>query len=226
MSVEQSFNQVSQTYDQWVRIALPGFDDLFANALRVLPFPEQNPIHVLDLGAGTGLFSSFILSRYPQAHFVLVDLAEDMLAVAGKRFQANPSQFTYTVSDIRAIDFNNDLDLVISSLAIHHLEHSDKQALFQRIHRGLRPGGIFLNLDQIHAPTQALRAHYWSVWLEHVRGQQASEEQIQRSTQRRQTYDRDALLIDQLAWLKNAGFSSVDILYKNLFLGLFFAQKD
>ena len=228
MSVEQSFNQVSETYDHWVRKALPGFGDLFANAMRALPArqPGAEPIRVLDLGAGTGLFSSFVLSHDPQAQFVLVDLAENMLAMAAKRFEAASAQFSYIVGDIRAIEYANEFDLVISSLAIHHLEHADKQVLFQRVQRALKPGGIFLNLDQIHAPTPQLREHYWAVWLEHVRGQRATEEQIQQSIARRQTYDRDALLSDQLAWLQAAGFSSVDILYKNLFIGLFFAQKD
>ena len=225
MSVEQAFNQSAGYYDTWMKKALPGYDDLFSNALRALPFPENASIRVLDLGAGTGLFSSFILEKFPQARFTLVDLAEGMLAVARERFQAAAAQFTYSIADIRSIQFDGEFDLVISSLAIHHLEHAEKRALFKRIHAALRSPGLFLNIDQIHAPTPALRDHYWAVWLEHVRAQGASEEQIQRSIDRRQTYDRDALLQDQLAWLEAAGFASVDILYKHHFIGLFYANK-
>lgn len=225
MSVEQAFNQSTHYYDAWVRKALPGFDDLFSSALQALPFPESTSLRVLDLGAGTGLFSSVILEKFPQAHFTLVDLAEGMLAVARERFQAAAAQFTYTVADIRSIQFDAEFDLVISSLAIHHLEHAEKQALFRHIHAALRRPGWFLNIDQIQAPTPALREQYWAVWLEHVRAQGAGEDQIQRSIERRQTYDRDALLEDQLAWLKSAGFTAVDNLYKHHFIGLFYAQK-
>jgi len=225
MSVEQAFNQASQTYDGWVRKALPGFEDLFAQAQNALPFSPDYPLRVLDLGAGTGLFSSFVLARYPQARFTLVDLAENMLAIARDRFQQQAGQFTFTVADIRAIHYPPEFDLVVSSLAIHHLEHPEKQALFRRINHALKPGGVFLNVDQIHAPDESLRAHYWSEWLRHVRAQGASEEQIRQSIERRQAYDHDALMVDQLAWLREAGFPSVDILYKNLFIGLFYARK-
>lgn len=225
MSVEQAFNQASQTYDGWVRKALPGFEDLFTHAQNALVFPSDSPLTVLDLGAGTGLFSSFVLARYPRARFTLVDLAENMLAVARMRFQDHPAQFAYTVADIRAIHYPAEFDLAISSLAIHHLEHPEKQALFRRIYQALKPGGIFLNVDQIHAPDESLRAHYWAEWLRHVRAQGATEEQIRQSIARRQAYDHDAPLEDQLGWLREAGFSSVDILYKNLFIGLFYARK-
>lgn len=225
MSVEQAFNQSAGYYDAWMRKALPGYDDLFSSALRALPFPENASIRVLDMGAGTGQFSSFILEKFPQARFTLVDLAEGMLAVARERFQAAAAQFTYSIADIRSIQFDAEFDLVISSLAIHHLNHAEKQVLFRHIHAALRSPGLFLNIDQIQAPTPGMREHYWAVWLEHVRAQGASEEQIQRSIDRRQTYDRDASLYDQLDWLQEAGFTAVDILYKHHFIGLFYANK-
>jgi tRNA (cmo5U34)-methyltransferase len=224
MSVEQAFNNSAEHYDAWVHKALPGFDELFATALRAISFPTNQPIRVLDLGAG--LFSSFVQQKYPQARFILVDLAEQMLRIASERFQACGERFIYTLADIRTIEYENEFDLVISSLAIHHLEHSDKQQLFARVQRTLNTPGLFLNIDQIHAPTPALRELYWAAWLEHVRSAGASEEQIIQSIRRRQDFDHDALLTDQLAWLRAAGFGTVDVLYKNWFVGVFFASKD
>jgi tRNA (cmo5U34)-methyltransferase len=31
---------------------------------------------VLDVGSGTGLFSSFILEKYPEANITLIDISE------------------------------------------------------------------------------------------------------------------------------------------------------
>jgi tRNA (cmo5U34)-methyltransferase len=61
--------------------------------------------------------------------------------------------------------------------------------------------------------------------LKNVRQNNAAEDQIQLSVQRRTTYDKDALLADQLLWLQNAGFASVDIIYKDHFIGVFYAAK-
>lgn len=225
MKIEQAFNQSAATYDVWVRKALPGFDDLFYTAQQVLPFPPNSAIHALDLGAGTGLFSARILEWYPNAHVTLIDLAEQMLAVARKRFAAYAGQVDYRIEDFSNLQEVQTCDLVVSSLAIHHLEHPAKQELFARIHQALKPGGIFLNLDQIQAPTPALRAHYKAVWLEGVKARGGSEEEIAISIQRRTTYDRDASLTDQIDWLRQAGFDEVDVLYKHHFIGLFYARR-
>jgi tRNA (cmo5U34)-methyltransferase len=53
----------------------------------------------------------------------------------------------------------------------------------------------------------------------------ASDEHIRESIDRRKTYDQDALLADQIQWLKEAEFVNVDCVYKNYFMGVFFACK-
>ncbi|HEX2906020.1 MAG TPA: class I SAM-dependent methyltransferase, partial [Phototrophicaceae bacterium] len=111
------------------------------------------------------------------------------------------------------------------SLSIHHLEDADKQDLFRRVYAALRPGGIFLNVDQIKGPTPALHEFYWTQWLKQVRQKGLPETQIQESIQRRQTYDREALLTEQLDWLAQTGFVEVDCLYKQYFIGVFYAVK-
>ena len=226
MSVEQAFNQSAGYYNAWMRKALPGFDDLFSSALQALPFPEDASPRVLDLGAGTGLFSSYVLQKYPQAQFTLVDLADGMLAVARERFQAASAQFIYSLADIRSLDSAAEYDLVISSLAIHHLEHAEKQDLFRRIHAALRSPGLFLNIDQIKPPrpncASTTGPSGWSMCAR--RAQAKSKSSAASSAARLTTTTRCST--DQLCWLQAAGFSAVDILYKNHFIGLFYAVKE
>jgi tRNA (cmo5U34)-methyltransferase len=225
MSIDKEFNQSAQVYDEWMHKAIPHHETLFTSAKNLPPFPDDAPIRVLDLGAGTGSFSAHILSRYVNARFTLVDLAPNMLDVARQRFHAFSNQFEYIVDDIRHLADLHDFDLVISSLAIHHLDHPGKQALFKDIYTSLNPTGLFINVDQIHAPTPALREYYWNAWLKNVRQNNAAEDQIETSVRRRTTYDQDALLVDQLLWLQNAGFAHVDIIYKDHFIGVFYAAK-
>ena len=54
----------------------------------------------------------------------------------------------------------------------------------------------------------------------------SQEERIQESIDRRTTYDREALLEEQLEWLKSSGFQNVDCVYKNFFVGVFFGMKE
>ncbi len=226
MTVDQAFNASVDYYDDWMKKALPNYDDLFGSAQKLIPFAPSLPIDVLDLGAGTGLFSKHVLEKYPQARFVLYDLADKMLEVAKGRFQACSSQFEFVIGDYRTLRVEHDFDLVISSLSIHHLLDEEKQALFRAIYGILRKPGLFINIDQIRGETAYLREVYWNHWLTQVRQRESSKKRIQESVDRRRAYDRDALLADQLRWLKEAGFMNVDCVYKNFFVGVFLAMKE
>lgn len=225
MTIGQAFNATIEYYDEWMEAALLNYRDLFETAQALIPFDRQTPIEVLDLGAGTGLFSKQVLAKYPHALFVLYDLADKMLDVAKGRFSQQAQQFSYVIGDYRHIQTAQMFDLVISSLSIHHLADGEKRALFGDIYKLLRPGGLFINVDQIRGETPDLQALYWSHWLDRVRQAGFAEARIQESVVRRQTYDQDALLADQLQWLKEAGFVNVDCIYKNYFVGVFLGVK-
>jgi tRNA (cmo5U34)-methyltransferase len=224
-TIAQAFDDSVAYYDDWMRVALPSYEGIFAAALEQIPFKKDASIRVLDLGAGTGLFSWHVLEEYPAAMFTLCDLAPKMMEIARGRFSPYSDQFTYLVEDYRQIAGDQKFELVISSLSIHHLSHEDKRALFKRIHSLLNDDGLFINIDQVWGPTEYWQARYWNQWLERVRYSGASEDQIEASVKRRKEYDREASLADQLLWLGQAGFSQVDCVYKHAFIGVFCAFK-
>lgn len=225
MSIDQAFDRTVAYYDDWMQKALPGYDDLFSVATAVMPFAGDAPIRVLDLGAGTGLFSQHVLQRYPNATFVLTDVAAKMLEVAEQRFADQADQFEFTGGDYRSLQAVGDFDLIISSLSIHHLTDEEKKRLCQQVYTALKTSGVFVNVDQIKGETDYLQNLYWELWLHHVRASDAPEEQIQESIERRTTYDKDASLADQLQWLHEAGFVNVDCVYRHTFVGVFLAMK-
>jgi tRNA (cmo5U34)-methyltransferase len=225
VTIEEAFNATVDYYDDWMKKALPNFDELFGVAVDLIPFDSGAHLAVLDLGAGTGLFSQQVLARYPRAGFVLFDLADKMLAVAQERFRSYPQQFRFVTRDYRTLQDVEAFDVAISSLSIHHLEDTAKAALFSAVYRALWPGGAFINVDQVRGETDWLRNLYWENWLARVRQSGVAEERIRESIDRRTTYDRDALLADQLQWLKAAGFENVDCVYKAYFVGVFFGSK-
>ncbi|MBC8332647.1 MAG: class I SAM-dependent methyltransferase [Anaerolineae bacterium] len=225
MTVGKAFDESVAYYDGWIKTALPGYASLFAAALDVIPFETSAALEILDLGAGTGLFAEYVLAKYKRARFTLMDMAPKMLALAEKRFEANREQFEFVEQDFRQFDAQQRFDVVISSMAIHHLTSGEKQHLFAAVFHSLRAGGVFINLDQIKAPSPELQQFYWDHWLAHVRAQNAAEEQIQASIQRRLEFDKDDTLHDQLKWLAEAGFPSVDCVFKNFFVGVFYARK-
>jgi tRNA (cmo5U34)-methyltransferase len=211
MSAIAAFSAHAGEYTAVRRRLVPDFDGFYGAAVDALRLGEQEPRLVLDLGAGTGLMSAHVLAAFPRAHVHLLDGAEPMLAEA--RATLGDRVAAANVGDMAGALPAGPFDAVVSALAIHHLEDADKRGLFARIHHVLAPGGVFVNAEQVAAPAPRLQGVYVEHWLADCRAQGASESEIEASVGR-QTHDRWADVESQLRWLREAGFATVDCLYK------------
>ena len=207
---EAVFNNTAATYDTGRARLIPCFDRFYQVAVSLIPATAD---HILDLGAGTGLLSAFVRTRFPDAYLHMIDNSEPMLAKARERFSRDPETVFQLADYTQAIE-PRQYDAVVSALSIHHLEDPAKQSLFQKIHAALKPGGVFINAEQVLGPTPALEARYKQIWLEQVRTLGATEQQIADSLYRQQE-DRCASVEDQLTWLRAAGFADTDCWFKD-----------
>lgn len=227
--IARAFNAGAAEYDGLRRRLVPCFEPFYGTAIEVIAAwgPPDRPA-VLDLGAGTGLFAAMVLNRFPGARLHLVDLSDAMLAQARQRFAEAGDAVSFAVADYSvetlASPFDHPWDLVISALSIHHLEDPDKQALFRRILASLRPGGLFVNAEQVAAPTPELAARDRRFWHTEAAARGASELEIAAAEQR-MTFDRCAPLRDQLRWLEEAGFEQVDCSFKAWQFAVYSGQR-
>lgn len=232
-AIQTRFNAVSERYDSQRRILIPCFDAFYQTA-AALTCQVPDVRRVLDLGAGTGLMSAFVYHRHPQAEFTLTDISEQMLAKARERFDGLPN-FRFTACDLTqafrqpehaAASFaDGSFDLIVSGLAIHHLEHPQKQSLFRQISRLLAPNGWFVNADQVLGEDDTAEAVYTSAWREHVlRSTELSDADKAAAFERIQL-DRMATLSDQLRWLADAGLSSPNLYFQHYNFVVYAARK-
>ena len=165
--VKNQFNLLSDEYDARRRLIIPCFDDFYFTGISTLFYDGENP-RVLDIGAGTGLYSSALLTRYPKAKLTLIDFAENMLDIAKDKF-SGLKDASYLLDDYFTHDYRGETyDIIISALSIHHLDEEDKQKLYIKLYSLLEPGGEFLNADIISAGYPALDVKYDSLWTEFV----------------------------------------------------------
>lgn len=213
-ALKEQFNAVSAQYDQQRPYLIPCFDDFYAAANALLRNRPQEARTVLDVGAGTGLFAYCLYQQRPDLTFTLVDLAPEMLAVARQRFAGLPN-FSFCELDFAAEPLPGTYDVIVSSLAIHHLPDAAKAALYQRIYQALNPGGLFVNADQVLGRTAGFDSFYRHNWQATVRHSGLPEAAVQRAFERIKL-DDFGTLEDQLHMLEAAGFQEVDCVYKNL----------
>ncbi|GGH09270.1 class I SAM-dependent methyltransferase [Paenibacillus segetis] len=222
-SLKRQFDAVAQDYDLQRRQLIPCFDDFYSMATSAV-HTEQKAPRILDLGAGTGLFSSFVRLKYPDALLTLMDLSEEMLKGARYRFRDDPL-VQYITADFAAYDFGEQrYDAVISSLAIHHLSHQDKRTLFRNVFNLLPEGGIFINADQASGSSPYFDLYYKEQWEDTIRRNGLTNEVIESAIERRKL-DRNASVNDQIKWLSEAGFTASDCIYKYHEFALFYSRK-
>ena len=207
-TLQSQFNAVSEQYDGQRRALIPCFD-LFYQTAAELAAAVPNVRRVLDLGAGTGLMSAFVRPSCPQAEFILADLSVQMLAKARERFRGLPNvhfieqDLTRLAPDDRLPE--NGFDLIVSALAIHHLDNPQKQTLFRQIARLLAPNGRFINADQVLGETATAETAYTEHWRRHVTVHPDLSAEAKAAAFERIKLDRMATLSDQLQWLAAAG---------------------
>jgi tRNA (cmo5U34)-methyltransferase len=94
---------------------------------------------VLELGTGTGETAVRVLARLPGARWTGVDASEAMLRRARERLPEAELLLRRIEDPLPPGPF----DLVVSTLAVHHLDAAAKRALFASVAGVLRPGGRF-----------------------------------------------------------------------------------
>jgi len=228
-SVEHFFDRVSEDYDAAIAKAIPPYAEMMKSVLGYCFMDTQAPWSILELGCGTGNLSLFVRDSFPNAHLTLVDLSADMLAQAALKLnnsglsaqQINPVQGGFMELAFEPGQF----DLVVSSMALHHLLDEEKPEMYRRIYTWLKPGGLFRCADEtmaVPALSHEKNIAEWEVWS---RSLGSTTRDIELWTEHAIQHDHYSPLASHFQWLQAAGFSEVDCYWRKLMWTSFGARK-
>jgi tRNA (cmo5U34)-methyltransferase len=161
---------------------------------------------VLDLGTGDGRLLALLQSDRPEIVGVGLDFSEVMLDAARKRF-ADDERVELVQHDLaEPLPELGRFDAVISSFAIHHLEHDRKHSLYREVFDLLAPGGVFANFEHVASATHHLHLAFFQAIGEPIEDEDPSDRLLDVQT--------------QLEWLRDIGFTDVDCYWKWLEMAL------
>lgn len=220
--IQKKFDDISKKYDEQRRKLIPCFDDFYGVLVSVASVNTENP-KILDIGAGTGLLSAFLMKRYPKASFTLVDISEKMLDIAKDRFRGNLN-VEFIVADYSKFSFIKKYDMVVSALSIHHLEDKEKKDIYKKSYSLLKQNGIIINADQVYGETPFIENLNKRVWRHYIENSGLSKEEILAGYERIKL-DKESTLDQQINWLKEVGFCDVSCIYKYYHFAVMFGRK-
>ncbi|MBW2004708.1 MAG: class I SAM-dependent methyltransferase [Deltaproteobacteria bacterium] len=224
MSIKEIFNAGADQYDRQRRMVIPCFNDFYQTAIDLIPFNDADSFKFLDLGAGTGLLTAFIISAFPKATVTLMDLSEKMLEKARERFSLN-KRVNFLVWDYSHSILPEEYDLIASAMSIHHLSGNEKKSLYQRAFDALKREGAFINADLVKGETDNIEQKYQDMWMNWIQEAGLSKNELLQIFDRMQ-YDKPSSLDIQLQWLKEIGFQDVDCYYKYFNFAVYSGRKE
>jgi tRNA (cmo5U34)-methyltransferase len=183
------------TYLDMIRDEIPAYDDFQAAVAQATVGGDVE--RVLELGVGTGITARGVLDVHPQATLIGIDESATMLAAAADRVP----HADLRVSRLQDPLPDGDFDLVVSALAVHHLDGAGKAGLFARVAARLRPGGRFV-LGDLVVPVDPADV------VVPVDG----------------VYDQPSTIADQLDWLAAAGLRA-EVVWEHKDLAVFAATS-
>lgn len=211
MDIKEQFNLIAEDYDKNRKKFIPCFDDYYINTTRFIVSNIEKPKRILDLGAGTGLLSYYWYRHCPDSEYVLVDIADDMLKIAQKRF-LGLENVSYRVLDyLNGLPCGN-FDIIISALSIHHLENDEKMRLFTQVYDKLPVGGLFVNYDQFCAGQREMNSWFDLYWESQLADSGLTDEDITLWKERRKL-DKECSVEDEVEMLSKCNFKNVMCVY-------------
>ena len=161
---------------------------------KIIDFLPGNMKNVIDLGTGTGLQLIKLYKKYPNVHTIAIDISDGMLKKLEERHISD--NITIVNKSFFDYDFENDIDAVISSQALHHFEPKDKLTLYKKVYDCLKKDGVFVNEDYF-AEDEETEKQLFEDYYNLVRGEGKH-------------YDTPLTIDHEIEILKKVGFSSVE----------------
>ena len=137
-SVKKFFNRAAKSYDNAAILQ----EEVLNRLLERLQYIRHRPETIVDAGCGTGKGVAGLRQRYPRSRIVAVDLAEQMLLRARRRF-GYLARKRLVAADLEHLPFApQSFDLVFSSLALQWC--NDLRVAFDELARISQPGALLM----------------------------------------------------------------------------------
>ncbi|MEU4622163.1 class I SAM-dependent methyltransferase [Actinoplanes sp. NPDC023801] len=140
------------SWDRQQEAFMPDREHRFAAMLdTVAAVTGGEPPRLLDLAGGTGTISLRTLARFPAARVTVLDQDPVLLTIAESTLLDRATIVDADLSDPgwRAKLPGEPFDAVLTATALHWLPADRVSALYAEILQVLRPGGIFVNADEM-----------------------------------------------------------------------------
>ncbi len=223
-SASTFYDRISEDYTEYIRRCVPRYDEMHEMILRYVP-DDLEPTEILELGTGRGELTDHVLEKYPDATCHLVDFSKDMIESCIIKYDRRDN-IRLHLTDFAHLDFpSSSFDLVVSSISIHHLPDPLKERLFGVLFDVLKDGGVLSYSDQFGGSTPEIYEKHMQSWQRASAAKGASDEEWKMWMEHQKQHDYHTSLRNQMRWLEEAGFKTIDCVWRHLLWTVLVAER-
>jgi tRNA (cmo5U34)-methyltransferase len=224
LEIEQYFDRHADRYDELVSTIGFQLDDAYEYLAQYidLNFPGTDRVRILELGTGTGQLTEQLLRNSSRVVITGVDASSQMLECASRNLKAYGDRVSLIHGEFPEVIPESEFECAVSAIAFSFYT-IDFAALYRKIHKVLRPGGLFVyavNVAQNSSSVDSVLSRMLRERLEISAEQLNWMKSIRGNVQLFQVpvdWHRTAML--------HGGFSDVDCIYLRHKLGVFSGIK-
>jgi SAM-dependent methyltransferase len=220
--------QLTQDFIDYGRYFVPDRDEQIQVIVDLLPVVDES-YSIIELCCGEGLLADAILEQHQNCRVRGYDGSKQMLEKASTRLMRFEDRFqpiVFDLADDSWRDQRENVQAVVTSLAVHHLVGSEKEKLSADVYKMLSPGGTFIIADIIdpnHPRSKKLAAKNYDQFVKErsiaLDGNTEAFDFFQSEGWNifheldPEDIDKPSPIYDQLAWLHAAGFIHIDVFW-------------
>ncbi len=214
IKIKQHFEEEAKEFDEIIVKLIPYYYQMVNALVSAIPFHKEEPIKAIDLGAGTGTVTKSIKVAFPNAEITCLDISEKMIGMAESKL-GEYDKIHYAVGDFYNYEFEEQYDVIVSSLALHHLvTDEDKKLFYSKIYDSLKGGGVFCNADVVMGSNEYLQSVYMEKWIGFMRRNVSVDEIENKWIPKYYEEDSPSKMMKHIEWLEEIGFKGVDVVWK------------
>ena len=211
-NIENEFNMFAKDYTSDMVGCVPHYSKLILAFTSFLPV-DFKPKRILDLGCGNGNVTCKLLQLFPDSNFIILDASQEMINLCKSRFITSKIKFVKSYfKDFKFVD--DYYDMITAGFSLHHCDSEEKKSLFKTIYSSLKKGGIFSFSDLMINKNSPEHSRLLKEWGDFVNENFPDNEKWNWLMEHYNEFDKPDDFNDQIQWLKEAGFTIINLPFK------------
>lgn len=221
-----SFADAIEHFDEHILQSIPNCQEQREYVASLARFFMHTGSLAYEIGVSTGGLARAVLERTQerQLRYIGLDIEPDMLQLARHNLSNDPR---FTAIQSNAVDYNfEEHALCISYYTLQFIPLKQRQILMARIYQALAPGGAFIIYEKTMGEDARVQDMLTQLYFDFKADQGLSAQAILNKAVALRGVSMPLSLEDNRKLLQQAGFKTVEIIYRAYAFAGYMALKD